>query len=394
MKRIAILTPGDLPVPAVLGGAIETLTTHLLNENETAGGLEFTVLNTARYQDALRDKEYAHTTLCAIRCGGIWNRLLDRMDQLFTRLGGYRRPYQSVYLRKVCRLLKREHFDEVLIEGLPRYAWRIWTDCGIKPILHLHTDLLNRQTRNGAEILASCKQVLCVSRFIADRVAEIPNRAGTPIRVLHNCVDTQLFQGKRSKIERADARRALQLSETDAVFLFSGRLHPQKGVRELLAAFEICRVPNKKLLLVGGADFGNSRRNAFVQELERFARRHAPDVMLTGYVPNEQVAAMLAAADVYVAPSLCEEAAHLGALEACCTGVPCVASNRGGIPEYAVGAGCLLVDLSQDAPERLARAMEEMFKRTKTAAHADTGFDPEAFGTMKYYERFLARIQE
>ena len=32
--KIAVIAPGNLPIPCIRGGAIETLFTHLLDENE------------------------------------------------------------------------------------------------------------------------------------------------------------------------------------------------------------------------------------------------------------------------------------------------------------------------------------------------------------------------
>ena len=38
--RVLLVPPPDLPVPAVQGGAVETLLTHLIRENERQGKLE------------------------------------------------------------------------------------------------------------------------------------------------------------------------------------------------------------------------------------------------------------------------------------------------------------------------------------------------------------------
>ena len=43
--RVLLVPPPDLPVPAVQGGAVETLLTHLIRENEKQG--------LAAYQNAL-----------------------------------------------------------------------------------------------------------------------------------------------------------------------------------------------------------------------------------------------------------------------------------------------------------------------------------------------------
>ena len=38
--RVLLVPPPDLPIPAVQGGAVETLLTHLIRENEKQGLLE------------------------------------------------------------------------------------------------------------------------------------------------------------------------------------------------------------------------------------------------------------------------------------------------------------------------------------------------------------------
>lgn len=393
MKRIAILTPGDLPIPATMGGAIETLVSHLIEENESSGIVEFHVFNTARYASTLVDKRYTYTKLYTVACHRAIDRMADRAYQLLNKIIGYRRPFQSVYLRKVCRIINRQRFDEVLIEGLPRFAWRIWSDCGIKPILHVHTDIFDQNTRNSVEIFSSCKEVLCVSQYIADKVSSIPNWEATRISVFRNCVDMRQFQEESRKNRRAEIREALGILESDFVFMYTGRLHPQKGIRELLAAFEACRVPNKRLVLVGGAKFGDSKKDAFVEELEQYAQQFTPEIQLTGYISHDKIASFLSAADAYVAPSLFYEAAHLGILEAICAGVPCIVSNRGGIGEYVAGTDSIIVDMDQNPVENITRAMEEIRFRSPLAQRAIDGFEPDQFSTTAYYARFLALLK-
>lgn len=45
IKRICIILPGKLPVPNIRGGAIETLLTLLLNQNEIYGKARFIVIS-------------------------------------------------------------------------------------------------------------------------------------------------------------------------------------------------------------------------------------------------------------------------------------------------------------------------------------------------------------
>ena len=45
MKKVLIVSPGGLPIPAVKGGAVETLIEYLINENELESNFIFTVVS-------------------------------------------------------------------------------------------------------------------------------------------------------------------------------------------------------------------------------------------------------------------------------------------------------------------------------------------------------------
>ena len=49
MIKIAMITPGFLPVPAVNGGAVEVLATHIIEGNESANGVHFDVYTAVSY---------------------------------------------------------------------------------------------------------------------------------------------------------------------------------------------------------------------------------------------------------------------------------------------------------------------------------------------------------
>ena len=50
MKELLIVTSGGLPLPASKGGAVETLTELLLDENEISQHFHFTVLSIYDFQ--------------------------------------------------------------------------------------------------------------------------------------------------------------------------------------------------------------------------------------------------------------------------------------------------------------------------------------------------------
>jgi glycosyltransferase involved in cell wall biosynthesis len=104
--------------------------------------------------------------------------------------------------------------------------------------------------------------------------------------------------------------------------MFTGRLHPQKNLPLLLAAWtEVARRSPANLILVGP---GNDRQSlaARARELGIAAR-----VQFTGAVTNP--ADYLRAADVFVLPSVAEGMSN-SLLEAMASALPCVVSGIGG----------------------------------------------------------------
>ena len=132
-----------------------------------------------------------------------------------------------------------------------------------------------------------------------------------------------------------------------------GTLEPRKNLARLIRAFfalvEDRRWPELLLVLVGPT--GWKAESLFASLDERPALRDR--IVLTGYVPDEDLSALYSGARAFVFPSL-YEGFGLPALEAMQCGVPVIASRTSSLPEV-VGDGALTVDpADQDA---LAQAM-------------------------------------
>lgn len=92
-----------------------------------------------------------------------------------------------------------------------------------------------------------------------------------------------------------EARRELGVPVDATLVVFFGRIRPYKGVDQLVQAFQALDDPSVHLALLGAGTLGD-------RALEADARRH-PRVTWDGSrVPDRQIAAGLAAADVIVLP--------------------------------------------------------------------------------------------
>jgi teichuronic acid biosynthesis glycosyltransferase TuaC len=182
--------------------------------------------------------------------------------------------------------------------------------------------VLKRRTARSvaARVLPKADAVVAVSQSLADELV----RLGVPaaqVAVVTNGVDASVFFPRC----RTEARRALGVADGARVILFVGRLEPQKGVRELLGAFERVRrrIPSATLVLLGdGVSCGEVR--ARVGQWGNGVAR------VLGPKTHREVAEWMGATDVLTLPSWAEGMPNV-VWEALASGRPVVATSVGGI---------------------------------------------------------------
>lgn len=139
--------------------------------------------------------------------------------------------------------------------------------------------------------------------------------------------------------------------------LFVGYIRQEKGVEYLLEALPRLRTARRWTLTIVGPDENPTYRH----RLDRVAARHGltDRVHFAGYVAyGAPMLERLRAADLLVLPSLSEGTPHV-LVEARANGLPCIASNVGGIPSTVTdGVDAVLVP-PRDAPA-LAAAIDRV----------------------------------
>jgi glycosyltransferase involved in cell wall biosynthesis len=158
--------------------------------------------------------------------------------------------------------------------------------------------------------------------------------AGIPAGRVHfvpNPVDITRFRPARDS-EREALRSGLGVPAGALVCLFVGRLSREKGVMDLMTAWN--DVPHASaVLFIAGPDMSNHPWNEG-PAARQFAKRHnMASVRFLG--PIADVAELLQAVDVVIQPSHFE-ALGLSAVEALASGVPVVASAVGGLLDFIV----------------------------------------------------------
>ncbi|HPW30958.1 MAG TPA: glycosyltransferase family 4 protein, partial [Rhodoferax sp.] len=209
-------------------------------------------------------------------------------------------------------------------------------------------------------------------------------------------VDIRRFAANRvSSVDCASVKARYHIPIDAPVILFLGRITVDKGVRELLSAFEILKASNSKahLLFVGqfDADSGAAgviRRN----EIERFSDTH-----IVGYSDCPET--FLAIADFLCLPSY-REGFGTVVIEAASMGVPTVGTNIYGLSDAVVHGETGLLVAPRNV-EELSRAMRRMLeskalcRQMGDAARrrAHTLFDSEKVNRM-VAEEYCAMLQK
>jgi len=146
----------------------------------------------------------------------------------------------------------------------------------------------------------------------------------------------------------------------DKYLLFIGRLEERKNIIGIARAFEILKehyeIPHK-LVLAGKFGYGEAKIR---QEIKNI---NCPgDIVLTGFVSEEEKWKLLKNAEVFLFPTF-YEGFGLPVLEAQSVGVPVVAGNNSSIPEIAKNNSVILVN--PDNAEEIADKTYEIISEKK-----------------------------
>lgn len=381
--KIAILTSGILPVPAVQGGAVETLVDFYLDYNNRHQLHDITVYSVwhpeVERHPALKS-EVNHYIY--IKVNGWWSKLKKKIYQK-THGEEYYHYTIEYYLHEVIKDVRKQQYDIILLENRPGYALKLKKVTDAQLVYHLHNEKLSRQVPHYQAIYDAATSIITVSNYIKGRVQTI-NPDDTKTKTIYNGIDRSAFA---SDIP-AKPRTMLRLSGDDFVLLFSGRITKEKGIMELIEAMNRVKShPQIKLLVIGSSFYGNANNeNDFAKELKRKAESIKDRIIFTGFIPYSDMPQYLRTADLAVIPSVWDDPFPTTVLEAQAMGLPVITTRRGGIPEEVTAENAILLDTDDLFADHLAAAILDLYRHpekrqqmSKASLERSKLFDKETY---------------
>ncbi len=196
----------------------------------------------------------------------------------------------------------------------------------------------------GARVFRSAHRVTAVSSAVALAASE---RGRPDCAVIPNGFAPPDPRPLAPEIAREAAR--------GPYLLCIGRLQWLKGFDTAMEALALLRERGSRLrLLIAGRDGGYE--TALRQKAERLDLADA--VSFLGFVPNDQIATLLAASEAYLLTSRIE-ALSVSAMEALSAGAPSILSKVGGMPDIATD-GVNAIFATPEVPATFADAVERL----------------------------------
>ncbi|WP_283133088.1 glycosyltransferase family 4 protein [Rhizohabitans arisaemae] len=274
-------------------------------------------------------------------------------------LAGRGRAHAEAALEPVIRAVPPDFDGPVLLHNaLAAVAGFVRLRPRARLCLYLHNDLFRTfGRRERARVIERCALVVCVSTFVADRLTRGIRVPDGKVLVLPNGADPgQFFPGERSH-------------DGPPVILFVGRTVRDKGAHLLVRACRrlVADGYDLRLRIVGSAGLsGEGGLSGYERRLRRSAAPLADRVEFVPFADRLAIGAAYRSADVFCAPSTCQDACPLVLSEALASGLACVVSRRGGMPEQA-GDGVARL-FRPRRPGDLRRALEPLVRDAGTRA--------------------------
>ena len=391
MYSIGIIMGGVMPVPAVCGGAIETLITSVVKRYSKEDGLKLTVFSVYHKEAVKAAEKYPEVRFVWTHTNTFWNLAKHAVFMAVRALSGRTIRTLQRHYNEIAPVITNEKFDLLIVEGGDEQAV-IDIAKGYKReqlVFHAHIHFIpSEKTADGFGYMIG------VSDFVT---REYQKACKTPVKAytLKNAIDLDKFSKHISTEEKKQLRKKIGLQEEDFVILYVGRLIQVKGILELINSVLSINDNNIKLLVVGSANFGKRAFSPYAKKVKKLCKKNRNRIIATGYVDNSEIYKYAMAADIQCVPSLWEEAAGLVTIEAMVYGIPTIVTNSGGMTEYVTEENALIIEregIAENLKNAICYLKDNPELRNQMSKNAK--IQSKKYGEETYYKNFVKTVYE
>ena len=390
--KIAVLTCGMLPIPAVQGGAVENLIDFYLEYNDKHKLHDITVYSPwnekLAHHPALKSEvnHYVFIDVTSLKA-----RIGRRIYKYIHSSEEYYNHFIEYYFEKVYANLKTKDFDYIILENGAGLAYKLGLRGYKNLILHMHNEV--RPSRNAFHqvVFNNIAKIIAVSDFIREKASAyypIEN-----IQTVHNGIDLEKFS---PNVTSTVSRQQLGFKPDDFIISFNGRIIQEKGISELISSMLLLKdYPSIKLMIIGSTFFdGSAEENDFIRLLKNKAESIKDRIVFTGFIPYHQIPNYLHLADISVLPSMWNEPFGLTIVESMSVGLPLITTRAGGIPEICEGIATI-IEKDDHITDLIASAIIDLYehpeKRKQMAAASLER--AKQFDKVTYAQNFFAALE-
>lgn len=296
---------------------------HLLSACDS-GGIEVLCRNIVR-------KSTHENHIALLFAGGM---IADELQDAGTRVVRLYEYGRKERYKQLLKLAQEEQYDAVIVhhEGVGTYSYYLYLRKHFKKskyIKYLHMSYEEEYMFTGSAIqnllhkallgktMKESDKLIAVSEFVKQSYAAKYPVVNDKTTVIYNGTEIPDANDVPERTELHDPVR----------LLYVGRLTDVKGIRYLLEAVNLLKEENKnvQLTLVGDGD-GRESYEVYVKE------NNLQDVVRFEGTRNN-VAEYYKSNDIFIYPSVWNEAFGISIIEAMSYGMVCIASGVGGVPE-------------------------------------------------------------
>ncbi len=275
--------------------------------------------------------------------------------------------FMADYITKVAKDIQKKGADVIHVHTYSQFVPILRKyNPHVKIILHMHCDWLNQLDYDHLlPRIEACDRIASCSNYLTNRTKQRFPQYAEKFVTVYNGVDTRQF---------LPVTKNLGYLTPNLKLLFISRISPEKGVHDLIEAFNIVvtQHPDAQLYLIGQKiairkdfivelsdsplirDLARFYNGEYYYQLlqEKINKNAANHVHFLGHIDHTEIPFHFRGTSLLVNPSIVEQFG-ISLVEAMASGLPTVATDIGGIPEI-VEHGKTGYLVPPASPEKLA----------------------------------------